>query len=332
MDVSKNTALERLYCFNNQLTCLDVSKNTKLTGLSCENTQLTSLDVSKNTALERLHCYNNQLTSLDVSKNTALELLYCYNNQLTSLDVSKNTTLKYLNCRENPALAILWMKRGQSISSFTYDSSITTIKYVDDFEQFEAVDLGLSVKWASCNVGANAPEEYGDYFAWGEVEPKKTDYSWSTYKYANGAENTLTKYCGQTACGNNGFTDALTTLEMTDDAARANWGGSWRMPTKEEFEELKSNCDWVWTTQQNGVSGYKFTARNGSGNSIFLPAAGWCYGGFRVLGGGYGYYWSSSLLTDYPGGAWGLYVDSDYADAYSDYGRYGGLSVRPVCD
>ena len=89
------------------------------------------------------------------------------------------------------------------------------------------VDLGLSVKWATCNVGANNPEDYGDYFAWGETTTKDT-YNLSTYKWCNGSYSTLTKYCNNSSYGNNGFTDNKTQLELSDDAARANWGGSWR--------------------------------------------------------------------------------------------------------
>ena len=132
LDVSKNTALTILNCWGNQLTSLDVNKNNALTQLSCDYNQLTSLDVSKNTALTSLYCYSNQLTSLDVSKNNALTYLSCSSNQLTSLDVSNNTALTYLNCRNNPALAILWMKRGQTISDLYYDSSITSIRYIDE--------------------------------------------------------------------------------------------------------------------------------------------------------------------------------------------------------
>ncbi|MBO7269682.1 MAG: InlB B-repeat-containing protein, partial [Bacteroidales bacterium] len=111
----------------------------------------------------------------------------------------------------------------------------------------EWVDLGLpsGLKWATCNVGANTPEGYGDYFAWGETSPKN-DYSWSTYKYCKGSKNTLTKY---NTDSNYGTVDNKITLDLSDDAARANWGGKWRMPTKAEQDELINNCTWTWTTQ-----------------------------------------------------------------------------------
>ena len=189
------------------------------------------------------------------------------------------------------------------------------------------MDLGLSVKWASCNVGANATEEYGDYFAWGETSPK-SDYSWSSYKWCNGSPKTLTKYNTNSSYGS--VVDSKTTLDLEDDAARANWGGSWRMPTSAEFDELKNNCDGVWTTQ-NGVSGYKFTARNGSGNSIFLPAAGWWRGSSRIDDGFRGYYWSSSLSGSLSDNAMSVVFNGTYA-LIGHANRSYGQSVRPVCD
>ena len=191
----------------------------------------------------------------------------------------------------------------------------------------EYVDLGLSVKWATCNVGATKPEEYGDYFAWGEVEPKDY-YNWSNYKWCNGSNHTQTKYCTNSSYGT---VDNKTQLELSDDAARANWGGSWRMPTHEEQEELRTQCTWTWTTQ-NGVNGYKVTSKKSgyTNKSIFLPAAGCRYVSSLNLAGSYGYYWSSSLTTGSPYGAYDLYFYSDYVDWY-DGSRYYGLSVRPVC-
>ena len=195
----------------------------------------------------------------------------------------------------------------------------------------QAVDLGLpsGLKWASCNVGATTPEEYGSYYAWGETTPKD-NYSWTTYKYANGAYDKLTKYCSETIYGNNGFTDDKTVLDPEDDAAHVNWGGSWRMPTAAEVEEFLSNCTWTWTTQ-NGVNGYQVASKT-NGNSIFLPAAGYRLGTNLNGAGSGGYYWSSSLRDDFPYNAW-------YFDFYSgDHGGNGrnrfrtiGFFVRPVC-
>ena len=189
------------------------------------------------------------------------------------------------------------------------------------------VDLGLpsGLLWATCNVGANAPEEYGDYFAWGETQPKDK-YNFSTYQYWMGGFNTLTKYCTDPNYGYYGFTDNLTTLLPEDDAATANWGYEWRMPTKEEWEELYQNTTCIWTTQ-NGVNGRLFTASNG--NSLFLPAAGYRWGSDLNFVGSDGDYWSSSLYTDDPNYAWTFYFSSDYYDM-DDLIRCNGQSVRAV--
>ena len=186
------------------------------------------------------------------------------------------------------------------------------------------VDLGLSVKWATCNVGATTPEGYGDYFAWGEKSPK-SNYAWSTYKYCSGSSSTLTKYNTDSS---RGTVDNKTTLDLSDDAARANWGGSWRMPTKAEQDELQDNCIWTWTTQ-NGVNGCKVTSKT-NGNSIFLPAAGYRGSASVLNGGSDGLYWSSSLYEGNPSYAYTLYFNSGYEYCRS-YGRNYGHKVRAVC-
>ena len=181
----------------------------------------------------------------------------------------------------------------------------------------EYVDLGLpsGLKWAICNVGAESPEGYGDYFAWGEVKPKE-DYSWKTYKYE--IEDNLIKYNGS---------DGKIVLDVEDDAASVNWGGKWRMPTKEEQDELLNNCAWTWISQ-NGVNGYKVTGPNG--NSIFLPAVGNMDGGRFYDAGLYGAYWSSSLNADSPGIAYNVGFSSGNVGWYGNL-LYYGLTVRPVC-
>ncbi len=186
------------------------------------------------------------------------------------------------------------------------------------------VDLGLpsGLLWATRNVGASSPEDYGDYFAWGETSPKSV-YDWSTYRYCNGDYNQLTKYCSDSNYGYYGFTDNLTILQPSDDAATANYGG--RTPTKEEWEELMDHTTSQWTTQ-NGVNGRRFTGSNG--NSLFLPAAGVRLGSSLYYAGSYGYYWSSSLSTSYPYGAWHFFLSDDqYVNC--DY-RYVGFTVRAV--
>jgi hypothetical protein len=196
------------------------------------------------------------------------------------------------------------------------------------------VDLGLpsGTLWATCNVGANNPWEYGNYYAWGETKTKKT-YDWNTYKYAKGDNAKLTKYCKQSDYGNNGFEDKLTTLQSSDDAATANWGSGWCMPTKEQWEELL-NCTMVSDYRKlNGVYGMLFMGYNG--NQLFLPAAGYQDHSIRwdrepSGAGSYGYYWSRSLNTFQADGAWRLELDSDDCHMYNHFNRNDGCSVRPV--
>ena len=190
---------------------------------------------------------------------------------------------------------------------------------------YEYVDLGLpsGTKWATYNVGATKPEEFGDYFAWGETEPK-TNYTWSTYKYCNGSSSTLTKYNTDSSRGS---VDNKTTLDLSDDAARVNWGGKWRMSTRAEQEELHNNCTWKWTTQ-NGVKGYKVTSKT-NGNSIFLPAAGERIGTSVYDVGSSGGYWSSSLHESGPSGAYSLCFSSSGV-VWGSALRTSGRTVRAV--
>ena len=191
-------------------------------------------------------------------------------------------------------------------------------------DDHEYVDLGLpsGTLWATMNVGANAPEEYGDYFAWGETEPKEV-YNWSTYKWCNGSYKTMTKYCTSSSYGT---VDDKTQLEPEDDAANVNWGSSWCMPTKEQQDELRNNCTWTWMTT-NGVKGYNVTGPNG--NSVFLPAAGCRDGNSFYDVGSYGYYWSSTLHVDRSFYAYYLMFTYNEVD-YHNYHRYQGFTVRPV--
>ena len=168
------------------------------------------------------------------------------------------------------------------------------------------VDLGLpsGTKWATCNVGAATPEDYGDYFAWAETTTK-TNYSYDNYKYiryedGNGAQ--LTKYCTSDIWGYNGFTDYLIALQPSDDAATANWGNGWCVPTKAQWEELHNSTTVTFGTTQNGVKGIRFTASNGK--NLFLPAAGYHNYSSSSDEGISGYYWSSSLYEDCPIEAW----------------------------
>ena len=191
------------------------------------------------------------------------------------------------------------------------------------------VDLGLpsGTLWATCNIGADSPEDYGDYFAWGETQPKDT-YNWSNYQYCNGNYNTLTKYCNNSNYGYNGFTDDLTTLLPEDDAATAQWGSGWRMPTDEDWEELLNNTTNISTTL-NGVEGKLFTGANS--NSIFLPAAGSYNENGPWAVGEHIYYWSNSIDLNCPSAAW-VHFFILYNNHYNEYGldRYHGETVRAV--
>ncbi len=190
------------------------------------------------------------------------------------------------------------------------------------------VDLGLpsGTLWATCNVGANAPEEYGDYFAWGETAPNDYyDWEWSNYKWCNGSERTMTKYCTNSNYGYNGFVDNKTELDPEDDAAYVNWGPSWRMPTTEQQQELIDNCTSVWTTQ-NGVNGRLFTGSNG--NTLFLPAAGSRWESLNDAGS-HGFHWSRTLYSSRPYNAYLLDFGSDYIHR-PYYLRAMGLPVRAV--
>ena len=180
----------------------------------------------------------------------------------------------------------------------------------------EYVDLGLSVKWATCNVGATKPEEYGDYYAWGENLPKD-EYSWANYKWCDGTDQNITKY---------NTTDGLTNLLPEDDAAHVNWGEEWRMPTDKEWTELRENC--IWTqTMQSGINGYKVTGING--NSIFLPAAGFHYANGLNYTNSHGDYWSSSCNAVNLKGALHIYFEPNSVNRSNSY-RYYGFPIRPV--
>lgn len=216
---------------------------------------------------------------------------------------------------------------------------------------YEYVDLGLSVKWATFNVGATAPEEYGDYFAWGETEPHyeagygqeqpnnhwkngySNGYDWNNYKYRNGGK--WTKYCFNSQYGYNGYTDNYATLLSMDDVAHVIWGGEWRMPTQAEFEELQNNCDWS-LFYQNGVRGNKVTSRKDPNRFIFLPAAGYRFQTsiFGTISGDEEGYYLSSSLDNSNNGASSVYVlicRHNGGVAIQGCERINGGSVRPVC-
>lgn len=202
------------------------------------------------------------------------------------------------------------------------------------------IDLGLSVKWASCNLGASKPEEYGGYYQWAGLEDVSDlgiFLDWNNCPYHTGSyqETGWTKYVPSDKSSywsGSGNPDNKTVLDPSDDVAHVKLGGKWRMPTDAEWEELINNCTWTWTTQ-NGVEGYKVTSEKPgyTSKSIFLPAAGYRYDVSLYNAGSYGRYWSSSLYTDRPDYAHLVYFSS--VDVYmNSNSRCNGRSVRPVSE
>ena len=191
----------------------------------------------------------------------------------------------------------------------------------------EYVDLGLpsGLKWATCNVGATIPQDFGKHYAWGETTPNGS-YDWETYKWCNG--DSQIKYCTNRDYGT---VDNKTILDPEDDAAHVNWGGAWRMPTAAEWTELHDNCTWIYLYDEYDITKNVFYRVIGpNGNIIVLPCAGLrIHFSWNNIDGGY--YWSSSLNTDYPSYAWGVYFSSDDVRRNDDSRCY-GYSVRPVCE
>ena len=220
-------------------------------------------------------------------------------------DLTSKARLWFLGSELNMRQAMRWFALSGELARAESKQALP-----DTINGHAYVDLGLSVKWATCNVGASSPEDYGDYYAWGETFTKSSYYdlgskTWgeSTYNYDIGGDASL-------------------------DAARANWGGTWRLPTEAEAQELLDKCDWERTTL-GGKAGYKVTGP--SGRSIFLPAAGHRYGSRLDGACGYGAYWTSSPGESDAYGAYGLFfLDSDRGVDWSD--RWFGRSVRPVSE
>ena len=228
-------------------------------------------------------------------------------------------------------VAILLVMTVLFASAYTICGKVNDdgISVSDEYNNHDFVDLGLpsGTLWANCNVGANTPEGYGGYFAWGEIE-LKTTYDWNTYIYCKGNHTTLTKYCDRSTQGYNGFVDDITVLFSEDDAAVVNWGKEWQIPTTEQWQELQEYTTSKWTTF-NGVNGRLFTAHNGK--SLFLPAAGYCWDNTCDEIGETGHYWSNSLIIGHPFDAWCFDFSSHYCYLNS-FGndRYHGYTIRAV--
>ena len=235
---------------------------------------------------------------------------------------------KYMS-REYPSGVVLLVSDGDDYETIStrLEAEEKARAEAEAYERKYGVDLGLSVRWATCNLGASKPEEDGDYYAWGETKTQmEYDWDWSVYKWCNGSYNPLTKY---NIVSFYGRVDNKTFLDASDDVAKSKLGGKWRMPTDAEWTELRTKCTWTWTTQ-NGVYGCRVTSKI-NGNSIFLPAAGRRNHTVLESAGSIGYYWSSSLSTDFPYRAWLVGFYSDDVGRY-DFYRYNGHSVRPVSE
>ena len=240
-------------------------------------------------------------------------------------NTSKSFTLSSENVKD---FGKITMRAGKG----DLDPAITAVvaKIVDYFPENVYVDLGLSVKWAICNVGASKPEEYGEYYAWGETEPKDF-YFWDTYKYCDGTYNSLTKYT-DSAYGKDGFSDYKSVLDPEDDVAHVKWGGNWRIPTKDELEELRTKCTWTSTTL-NGVRGYSVTSKveGYTDRSIFMPATGMRIRQWTLNTDTIGRFWGNSIVTgdDYDA----VYLDFDFSRGPGRFSiiRCLGQCVRPVC-
>lgn len=213
-----------------------------------------------------------------------------------------------------------WTMNGKEVSvSNPYTATIVEdSEYVATFKKYSEngyvyVDLGLSVKWATCNLGASSSEEYGDYYAWGETETKDM-YSKSNYTFRFATSGSFDP----------------TTLPLSSDVSNINMGGNWRMPTKLEVDELRSECVWIWETKNN-ICGYTIKSKK-NGNFIFIPAAGY-FGGDVYGANGGGYYWTGNPNTNDSFGAYSIsFTEFSRNNRINTDNRYLGYTIRPVCD
>ena len=221
-----------------------------------------------------------------------------------------------------------------NVSLINEDNSVRYLPELEDpYNGHEYVEIG-GLKWATMNIGASKPSDYGLYFAWGDTQGYTAEqagsgegqkyFGWVDYKYGNGTSSP-----GSTGMTKYNETDGKTILEPSDDAAAANWGGSWRMPTTDDFQTLGAAVNTAWT-QVNTVYGILCTDKTDSSKTLFFPAAGNCSNGSVKNVGNLGCYWSSSLYTDDRQNAYFLYFYSVNASWDYDLDRYGGFAVRPV--
>lgn len=293
---------------------LDLNGITNLKGSAIIGTEY-ALQYNEGTSKFEFAVTESVAANINVTSGTATSYVVLLPNATANVDLKSNTSKKVTFVDGIEANKIYY----KHISDVEYKPLV----WEDDciINVHEYVDLGLpsGLKWATCNVGATSPEDYGNYYAWGETSTKST--------YTN--SNSLTYGLSISQLESQGYIDGSGNLTSSHDAATANWGGSWRMPTKEEQQELVDECTWERTTQ-NGVNGCKVTGPNG--NYIFLPAAGSRYGSSLIGEGDYGFYWSSTP-SDYGIGndAYDLYFSG--GDEYVDWlNRLNGHTVRPITE
>ena len=318
---------------------LDIEPSSGTAGLQTVTVRVANNNLSVNRmATISLMCDTSNLAKIEVKQEKTILSLsrttYNVSCGEGSINVELNANIDF----EYKIIDADWIRELQSSHEqtkhsfvFRYDAN-TSIKsrkaqivfYNSEYAKYatlnisqanvvDAVDLGLSVKWAPHNVGAESPEEYGGYYAWGETE-EKSDYSWATYKWGDG--NSFIKYCTG---------DKKNILDPEDDVAYVEWGGDWRMPTLNEVKELLNRCAWKWTTV-NGVSGYNVTGPNG--NSIFFPAAGYRDGWGKYERGIWGCYWSATNPSSDDIKFYFRFNNGSYESGYQ-YRCY-GHTVRPV--
>lgn len=254
---------------------------------------------------------------VDSSKLAAVCLIFILLSGL-GIYLMENNKKSYLHLLSSSSSSSSTSSSSSSKSSSSSLFALEDCKDIFSRSAPEAVDLGLSVKWARCNVGASNPN-WGGLYAWGETE-EKADYTWPTYKYSNSTGRKFTKYCTNV--------DNRTRLAPEDDVAYATKGAGWRVPTKEEFDELRKKCKWEWVCGSKS-SGYLVTGPNG--NRIYLPAQGGRYGTNTVSWGESGYYWTSSICEVSSRSAYYFAFERDSYD-WNVNVRCSGFSIRPVCD
>ena len=306
-------------------TDLDEAKTLTSVTLSAENAEFTTtgtMDLTAETpaisALTTSETLTIPLTDFQVAEDETTTIYF----MLSPINLSDKTVSITLSDEDGEY--IRFEVQGKDfLSGKVYAYTLTDGEMaVVPIPQY-AVDLGLpsGTLWADRNVGADSPEAYGDYFAWGETKAKDT-YDWTTYKWCQGDYSTLTKYCTSSSYGT---VDSKTTLDLEDDAAYVNMGHKWHMPTSQELVELRDNCTWEWVTL-NETNGYKVTGPNS--NSIFLPATGVLNEGLHHAGD-FGNYWVSSIIEDNPKAILILvFASSDISTTSAS--RCIGLPVRAV--